>query len=70
MTTAQPDPLATLLAAADAVMFSDEAIERAAREVSWVKLPFGGRPDSFVQLDANAAHAAVKIIVAALKCDA
>lgn len=56
--------------AVEAVLFSDEAVARAAQELAWKHLPFGGKPDSYVRLDANASHAAIKIVIAALKGDA
>lgn len=30
--------------------------------IAWEKLPFGGRPDSYISLDANAAHAVIEIL--------
>jgi hypothetical protein len=56
--------------AIEAVLFSDQAIERAASALAWTHLRSGGKPDSYIRLDANATHAAIKIVITALKGDA
>lgn len=33
-----------------------------AQLIMWEELPFGGNPDNYIRLDANAAHAVIKLL--------